>query len=125
MKKLLIFIICFIAISCFTFCSAEELEQAGVVEAQQGQNFTITLGSNKTTGYEWQFSQPLNKSMVQLISSKYLANKTQFVGVGGRQIWTLKALKPGKTTIYFEYVRPWEKDIPPANEASFEIVIKK
>jgi hypothetical protein len=50
MKKLLI--ICFITISCFTFCSAEESEQDRAIEARLGQNFTITLGVNKTTGYE-------------------------------------------------------------------------
>jgi len=125
MKKLLIFIIGLMTMAWFAFCLAQEPKQAKVIEAQAGESFTITLEANKTTGYEWQFAKPLDESMVQLISLDYLIDKTELMGAGGKQIWVLKALKAGKTVIYFKYVRSWEKGIPPVNEETFIIVIKK
>ncbi len=126
MKKLLIFVgIGLVVMTCLICCSAAELKQAKVIEVKFGQNFTITLESNKTTGYEWQFAKPLDESMVQLISSEYRINKSKLIGAGGKQLWIIKALRTGKTTISFRYVRPWEKDKPPVNEVSFIIVIMK
>ncbi|MEI6832327.1 MAG: protease inhibitor I42 family protein, partial [Candidatus Omnitrophota bacterium] len=109
MKK---FIIGLVAITWFTCCFAAELKQAKVIKVQLGQNFTITLEANKTTGYEWQLANPLDESMVQLISSEYLTRKTKLLGVGGKQVWVLKALKTGKMTISFKYIRPREKENP-------------
>ena len=125
MKKLIIFLIGLAIITWFSFCLAQEPKQAKAIEAQAGESFTITLEANKTTGYEWQFAKPLDESIVQLISLDYLIDKTELMGAGGKQIWVLKALKAGKTVIYFKYVRSWEKDIPPVNEETFIIVIKK
>lgn len=95
------------------------------MEAQAGQNFTIILKANATTGYQWQFAKPLDENLVQLINSKYLADKTKLVGAGGKQVWIFKALKAGQANISFKYVRPWEKNTPPQNEESFVIVIKQ
>ena len=103
----------------------KELKQTKVIEVQLGHNFTIALEANKTTGYEWQFAKPLDQSMVELMSLEYLINKTKLIGVGGKQVWILKALKIGKVNIHFKYVRPWEKNNPPVNETSFVIVIVK
>jgi predicted secreted protein len=51
---------------------------------------------------------------------------SQHFGVGGsgREVWTFKALKSGKITIEFKYVRPWEKDKAPAILKSFSVVVK-
>ena len=106
-----------------SLCFAEESKEAKVIESQVGNNFTIKLEANATTGYEWQFTKPLEEDILQLISSEYLPDKTELLGAGGKQVWIFKALKSGKTTIYFKYVRPWEKNTPPANEEFFIIVI--
>lgn len=126
MKKVfLYFIIGLMTIFWFTFCIAQGSIPAKVIEVQLNQNFTITLEANKTTGYEWQFAEPIDESTVQLISSDYLVEKTELVGVGGKQVWIFKALKPGKTELAFKYVRPWEKNLPPVNKESFEIIINQ
>jgi Predicted secreted protein len=122
MKKIVLFVLVFVSVASFSF--AGKLNQAKVIEAQAGQNFTIILKGNATTGYQWQFAKPLDENIVQLISSKYLADKTKLVGAGGKQVWIFKALKAGQTNISFKYVRSWEKNTPPQNEESFVIVIK-
>jgi inhibitor of cysteine peptidase len=123
MKKIIIFTLTFISLA--SLCFAQDLKQAKVIEAQAGQNFTIILKSNPTTGYQWQLAKPLDESIVQLISPEYLTDKTKLVGAGGKQVWVFKALKAGQTNISLKYVRPWEKNTPPQNEESFVIIIKQ
>ena len=105
-------------------CFAAQSKGPKVIETKAGRNFTITLGSNATTGYQWQFAKPLDRSMLRLLSSDYLMDKTDLVGAPGRQVWVLKALKAGKTSVYFKYVRSWEKNNPPETEESFVIIIR-
>jgi inhibitor of cysteine peptidase len=124
MKKFII-IAGLITMPWFVFCFAEDSKQAKEIQARSGENFAITLESNRTTGYEWQLAKPLDESTVQLVSSEYLTDKTELAGAGGREVWIFKALKAGKTDISFKYVRPWEKDIPPVNEKIFVIIINE
>ncbi|MFA6281637.1 MAG: protease inhibitor I42 family protein [Candidatus Omnitrophota bacterium] len=121
MKLLILSILIFI--SSISLCLAEDLKPAGAIKVQVGQEFTLALGANATTGYEWQLAKPLDESSFKLISSEYLPDKTELVGAGGKQVWLLKALKSGEVTISFKYVRPWEKDAPPVEEKSFLIKI--
>lgn len=123
MKNFIFFVLLFA--SSTSYCFAEELKTPKVIKAQVGHNITIILKSNPTTGYQWQIAKPLDESTLKLISSEYLADKTELVGVGGKQIWRFKTLKSGQTSISFKYVRPWEKNTPPQNEESFVIVIKQ
>jgi inhibitor of cysteine peptidase len=107
-----------------SFCFAEELKEAKVIETQVGKNFKIKLDANASTGYEWQLAKPLDENMLQLISSVYFPDNSKLPGAAGKQEFIFKALKVGKTTIYFEYLRPWEKNKPPEKEKSFVIVIR-
>lgn len=121
MKKIIFSILIFIC--SFSLCLAENPKQDKTINAQVGQEFTITLEANATTGYEWQLAKPLDESTFKLISSDYVTDKTNLIGAGGSQIWVFKALKAGEATISFKYVRPWEKDNPPAKEETFPINI--
>ncbi len=123
MKKFILSILVFVALA--SFCFADEAKQPQIIEMQVGENFSITLKANSTTGYQWQFTIPSDESMLQLINSEYIAYKTRRVGAGGKQVWTFKTLKAGETTISFKYVRQWEKNAPPQKEASFDIIIKQ
>ncbi|MBU0672161.1 MAG: protease inhibitor I42 family protein [Candidatus Margulisbacteria bacterium] len=90
-----------------------------------GENISFSLDSNATTGYQWQLARPLDNNFVELVSSVYLVPNTGRVGTGGTEIWTFKALKVGRTKIYLKYVRPWEKDEPPAETRVFDVKIIK
>jgi inhibitor of cysteine peptidase len=123
MKNFIFFVLLFA--SSTSSCFAEELKNPKVIKAQVGHNITIILKSNPTTGYQWQIAKPLDETTLKLMSSEYLPDQTNLVGVGGKQVWRFKALKPGETSISFKYVRPWEKNTPPQNEEAFVIVIKQ
>ena len=106
-------------------CFAGQKDQAKSIETRVGQDISIELEANATTGYQWELATPLDEKILRLVKSEYLPDKTGLVGSGGKQTWVLKALQQGKTPVSFKYSRPWEKNIPPAREESFSIVVKE
>jgi inhibitor of cysteine peptidase len=95
-----------------------------VIRARAGENFTITLASNPTTGYNWQLAQPLDEKIVRLVGSEYLPARTGLIGSGGEEKWSFLAVNKGATRVLFKYTRPWEKNTPPAKEKSFLVRIE-
>ena len=89
-----------------------------------GQEFTLTLASNPTTGYHWELAAPPADAIVQLVASEYKAPETQLLGTGGQEIWTFRAVGQGQTVIELKYVRPWEKDAAPIKTASYKVIVR-
>jgi len=87
--------------------------ERGIV-TQAGKRFAVTLDANATTGFRWRLARPLDTHVVRLVGSEYRAPDVHRAGAGGKEVWTFEAVAPGRTIIAFEYVRPWEKDVPPA-----------
>ena len=50
-----------------------------------GQEFTITLKSNRTTGYQWQLAEALNEGIVKLIITDYKRPEGNLIGAGGKE----------------------------------------
>ena len=87
-----------------------------VMHAVVGEELTVTLGSNPTTGFRWsEFAEISDETIVQQTSHKYVGKEYEVPpppGTSGEEVWTFKALKKGTTTISMEYSRPWiEEDI--------------
>lgn len=108
-----------------SYAFAETNDMTNTIKTTVGKEIVITLEANATTGYQWQFAKPLDESLLKLVNSEYLPDKTELVGVGGKQVWVFQALNAGKTAISFKYVRPWEKNNPPEKEESFVVIIKE
>lgn len=83
------------------------------------------MDANATTGYEWQLAIPIDDNLINLVSSEYVPDKTGLSGSGGKSIWTFKAIQAGKAQISFKYIRPWEKDVPPAKKTTYIVDIRK
>ena len=98
-------------------------EQHETINVKAGKTFSISLDSNPSTGYHWELEKSIDTKLVKLQKSEYKAPETNMVGAGGKEIFVFKALKPGSTTIYLKYVRPWEKGIKPVKEKAFHITI--
>ncbi len=96
------------------------------IEVNVGEDFTITLDANPSTGYSWSLSKPLDKEVVTLVSNNYLTPKTEKnkVGQGGKSVWKFKGAGAGKAVITLEYKRSWEKGKPPAEKKSYFILVK-
>jgi inhibitor of cysteine peptidase len=122
--KVILFLLILVFICMVPFCFARKPGEAKVIKTQVGKNFIIVLKANATTGYQWQFAQPLDENMLKLIRLEYEQDNRELIGAGGKQVWSFKALRAGRTIICFKYVRPWEKNILPVKEESFVVVIK-
>lgn len=109
--------------------SGNKSSSAGTVNLMKvtaGQDFTISLQSNQTTGYQWQLDGPLNEKVVKYVSNEYNAGQsggTENVGAGGVEIWTFKAVGKGSTEIKMKYARSSEKGAKPAEKRVFKVTV--
>lgn len=98
---------------------------AGILRLNVGNDFIIMLPSNRTTGYQWQIDRPLDGNMIKQKGFKYVPDDTGRVGSGGKEEWRFEAIGHGRSIVSFKYVRPWEKDVKPADTRVFTVVAKK
>lgn len=84
---------------------------------------TIEIESQLSTGYRWRFAIKENPGM--LINSDYKVQTCEGQTVGGidKEIFTFKAVKAGKATVVFDYVRPFDKNPKPVKTKEFTITI--
>ena len=90
--------------------------ESGPMILKPGQQFSLTLESNPTTGYQWRLAKPIAGSCVALVTNQFVRPSSKLTGAPGRETWKFKALQPGETVIALEYVRPWEKGGEPAQK---------
>jgi inhibitor of cysteine peptidase len=93
------------------------------LSAKINEQFYITLGSNPTTGYEWQIGSVSNPDIVEFVSSEYIPPESQLPGAGGKQVLTFNALQEGNATVMLQYVRPWETGVPPVSLYVAEVAV--
>jgi tripartite-type tricarboxylate transporter receptor subunit TctC len=101
-----------------------EAFSASMIETQVGQEVTITLDSNATTGYRWQLAEPLDESILELVGSEYEPPEGGGIGAGGQELWTFRGVGQGESEIALKYVQPWEEDAAPAKERTFTVVVR-
>ena len=92
------------------------------IQVKAGQNFTIRMESNPTTGYGWQLSKALDNKII-LVTNAYIPPDSKLCGAGGHEVWTFKAISEGQVDISMIYVRPWEKD-QPARTNVYTVIVK-
>lgn len=85
-------------------------DPADTVQVKVGESFWISLESNPTTGYKWQFGTPVDTTLLKLSEQKYVPdpNPEKLMGRGGRDHWLFEAIKPGSAGISLQYLRPWD-----------------
>jgi inhibitor of cysteine peptidase len=79
--------------------------------ANQTSEFSFSLESNPTTGYQWALNS-FDTNKLQYLGSTYQAKKPVLIGSGGMQVFKFKVLNPSAnldTKISLSYARSWEK----------------
>lgn len=115
-----------IEISCDDFMGVNHISQE--VEVSADGTLTVTLCSNPTTGFLWsesaQISDPtvLQQTDHQLVVAG--SEPPPPPGTPGQEVWTLKALKKGTSTVSMEYSRPWEGGEKGARTFILTVVVK-
>lgn len=93
------------------------------IESAVGENFTVSLESNQSTGYSWSVGMISDNSQVVVTGMDYDLPDNAMTGQGGAEVWHLKAVAPGTVKLLFYYARSWEKDAP-VNTVTYNVSIK-
>jgi len=105
--------------------SVEESSSGKQVEIAAGGTLTVTLESNATTGFQWELKSVGDTSVLQSQGGTYEApGDTGAVGAGGEEVWTFKALKPGKSSLSMEYSQPWDGGTKAGQTFDLTVVVK-
>jgi inhibitor of cysteine peptidase len=91
------------------------------ITVQNGRQFVVALTANPSTGYSWQAEK---NDKVRYLGSKEVSAANQAIGAAGTQQLRFEATATGTTTLKLAYSRPFEKGVPPAQTASFDVTVK-
>ncbi|AKB27956.1 hypothetical protein MSSIT_1237 [Methanosarcina siciliae T4/M] len=84
-----------------------EADNGTNISLNNGENFTLQLRGNPTTGYSWQ----LNVSEgLSILSEDYTQDPApeEATGVPGTYTWVIQAVSEGSQQVNGEYIQPWE-----------------
>jgi inhibitor of cysteine peptidase len=108
------------------FTSQNHISREVTVNA--GDSFTLTLGSNPTTGFTWPDEAQIgDQTVLQQTDHKLVVPESEPPpppGTPGKELWTFKALKKGTTEVSMEYSRPWEGGEKGVWTFSLTVVVK-
>jgi len=99
------------ATGCSLTSSAPGPTPAQIVTAP-GEQFTLRLDANHSTGFAWELAKPLDGAVVTLVGTEYEEATTGGVGAPGVEVWTFAAVASGWATINLAYRRAWEEMAP-------------
>ena len=91
---------------------------------EPGEEFTIVLESNITTGFAWALETEPSADVVRLVDDVYVGPETEVVGMGGCQELTFEGVGDGSDTIELWYVRSFDDPLEPADRAQFDVVVE-
>jgi predicted secreted protein len=100
-----------IEVSCDDF--DQNSNQTGELAVPVGKEFTLTLCSNPTTGFQWSEEVKISdEGMIAQVNHVLVppsgGEDDPPPGAAGEEVWTFKSLQAGKSTVSLEYSRPWE-----------------
>ena len=124
-----IFPLCFALIALVLFVAdaktilVDESDDSSHICMYTGDILTIRLVSNPTTGYSWTNTD--SPSNLELLSSKSTPGQADTAGAPGYQTYSFKATKPDQSTLILNYIRPFEKNTPPAKRFRLSITVEE
>ena len=93
------------------------------INVSAGEQFSISLESNPTTGYNWAVRISEGADKIFIIGSEFAKTKPVKPGEGGEQLWRFKTISAGDVKLELVYIRPWEKE-EPAKTITFKVKVE-
>jgi inhibitor of cysteine peptidase len=93
-----------------------EEQNGGMVTVPPGGTLRVRLPANPTTGYTWQIGAHDRKALKQIGLPQTERPNPNLPGAGGYQLFRFQVTAPegSDTPLEHQYLRPFEKDKPPA-----------
>ncbi len=86
-----------------------------------GQELTLTLESNPSSGCQWLLARPLDQSLLKQQGGSTFQRGPE----GGNEVLRFTALAEGKTEVHLKYAKLWEKETTPARQTNFVVLVTK
>ena len=113
-----------LAAGCTKPVNLTEADNNGQVTLKQGQELTIALEANPTTGYRWELAECNQSILIQQGESSDAASQPVRPGSSGLESWRFAAKAEGETELRLVYHRPWEEDTEPAQTFTVKVVVR-
>ncbi len=102
-----------------------------VTESDNGREFTLSRGdrleislpATSGTGYTWR-AAPIAGVLVKPVGDTKFKLDNAMPGAPGHEIFRFSAEASGTSTLEMRYVRPWEKETPPAKVFKIILIVK-
>ena len=102
-----------------------------ITEADNGREFTLSRGdaievslpATSGTGYTWQ-AAPVADALVKPVGDMRFKIDNEMPGATGHQIFRYSVEASGTSSLEMRYVRPWEKDTPPAKVFKILLIVR-
>ena len=101
----------------------EPSDPTQLITVGAGETFDLVLPSNPSTGFHWEIVEEMDASVVELVDQEYIAEQPVLPGSGGVDVWTMRAVNPGSTTIMLGYYPPGE-DAAPGETVIFSVDVE-
>lgn len=88
-----------------------------------GESVDVVLAGNPTTGYQWEIVE-LDQSIVKPLGDVTFKPASTALGAGGQATWHFQGVRAGQTSLKLVYRRSFEKDKPPAQTFTVQLVVK-
>lgn len=100
---------------------ADESYDGSSVVLVRGAELAVALEGNPSTGFDWKVTGSLPAQLVSKSEAFEPGRAQDVVGASGTRVFTYTAAASGTGVLDLEYVRSWEKGVPP--EKTFELTI--
>jgi inhibitor of cysteine peptidase len=108
--------LCLLLLLLLSACNGTErvpTDPSQPIEVEEGDEFTIVIDSNPTTGYEWRLVEDTpNGAVAEFVNQEYDPDEPGATGSGGVDIWTFRGVAAGETEIMLGYFPPDGSDVP-------------
>lgn len=84
-----------------------EADNGTSISLENGENFTLQLRENPSTGYEWEINMSEGLSILDDYYTQDEAPE-DMVGVGGNHTWIIEAVSEGSQQVNGIYKQAWE-----------------
>ena len=88
-------------------------QSACPLQLKSGQNLTLTLPSNPTTGYRWAIQDSAGGVLRGLGPEVYSSTESGVIGGGGQSAWRFQAFAAGQGRLRLTSQQPWEPEAEP------------
>ena len=90
----------------------------------RGDTLAVSLPATSGTGYVWQVAKVESSILAQAGNATFEHDQKAMPGAMWHQTFHFSASAAGAAMLELRYLRPWEKDTPPAKSFTLNVLVK-